>query len=75
MYTLNPDKHMPWEQGRAPVSWAAFLAAVERFCQAHGWEIDYDSIDDHSCVIFAYPEQTDEQTAAAPDYVQDDLPF
>ena len=74
METINLDKRMPWEQEH-PISWSEFLASVERLCQERWWQIDYDSIQDYSCVIFARPEQEDEETIAGQEFTQDELPF
>lgn len=71
---VSPAQCMLWEES-FPCSWPAFLAALERCCAARGWEIDYGSIEDHSCIIFACPACRSDELFAQQDFTDDELPF
>lgn len=34
------------------VSWPEFLQALETWCMARGWVVEYESVDDESCAVF-----------------------
>lgn len=57
------------------LSWPEFLAALERYCEGRGWELEFDTESDCSCAIVAYPEQREDSTDISPEYIQGELPF
>ena len=68
------DMSIPWEQEQ-PLSWPAFLNALEQYCESRGWMVEYSEVGDCSCAIFACPEKEDDEAIGALDFVQDELPF
>ena len=53
--TPPPKLSIPWQE-TPPTSWSAFLTLMIRFTSAMDWELDYDTVEDMSLVVFGHEE-------------------
>ena len=40
-------------QQTEPIRWKEWLPLFEKWCVAQGWHVEYESVEDESCAIFA----------------------
>jgi hypothetical protein len=74
---ITPKSGIPWQE-TPPTSWVDFLTLMVRFTEYKGWELEFDTVEDMSLVIFGHDDQNADGTKVHQGrlpFDEDELPF